>query len=74
MSDFAAARELGVRFQCGEEDNAYHNRVLPEFAQLAAEGTFTVPVARTFPMEAWRAAAELSLSGKTRGELLLQIG
>ncbi|MYX28820.1 zinc-binding dehydrogenase [Streptomyces sp. SID8381] len=74
LSDFAAAQELGVRFQFGEEGNEYHNDVLPEYAQLAADGTFTVPVARTFPLEDWRAATELSLSGKAGGKLILHIG
>jgi hypothetical protein len=33
-----------------------------------------VPVARAFPLENWRTAAELSLSGQARGKLVLQIG
>jgi NADPH:quinone reductase-like Zn-dependent oxidoreductase len=73
LSDFAAAQELGVRFQFGEGGQQDHNRVLGEYAKLAAEGTFTVPVGRTFPLEDWRAAAELSLSGKPGGKLVLQL-
>ncbi|WP_206441431.1 zinc-binding dehydrogenase [Streptomyces boncukensis] len=30
MSDFAAAQELGVRFQSGEEGHEYHHHVLGE--------------------------------------------
>jgi NADPH:quinone reductase-like Zn-dependent oxidoreductase len=45
--------------------------VFPEFAQLAAEGKFTVPIAGTFPLEDWHAAMETSLSGQARGKLLL---
>jgi NADPH:quinone reductase-like Zn-dependent oxidoreductase len=73
LSDFAAARELGVRFQFGEDARREHNYVLGEYAQLAAEGTFAVPVARTFPLEDWRAAAELSLSVRAGGKLVLQL-
>ncbi|MGC8919113.1 zinc-binding dehydrogenase [Streptomyces sp. PG2] len=45
--------------------------VFPEFARLAAEGGFTVPVAATFPLEDWSKALEISLSGHARGKLLL---
>ena len=48
--------------------------MLPEFAQLAAAGRFTVPIARTFPLEEWRTALEISLSGHARGKLLLLPG
>jgi NADPH:quinone reductase-like Zn-dependent oxidoreductase len=73
LSDFAAAQELGVRFQFGGDAHQDHNHVLGDYAQLAAEGTFAVPVARAFPLEDWRAAAELSLSGKPGGKLVLQL-
>jgi len=45
--------------------------VFPEFAQLAADGTFTVPIAGTFPLEDWRTAMDISLSGQAHGKLLL---
>jgi NADPH:quinone reductase-like Zn-dependent oxidoreductase len=45
--------------------------VLRNYAELAAAGTFTVPVARTFPLEDWREALEISLAGKARGKLVL---
>jgi len=73
MSDFAAARELGVRFQFGEEGHEYHNHVLPEYARLAAEGEFSIPLAGIHPLDRWREAAELSLSGKPGGKLVLQV-
>ena len=47
---------------------------LSEYAQLAADGRFSIPVARVFPSEDWREAAELSQSGHARGKLILQIG
>jgi NADPH:quinone reductase-like Zn-dependent oxidoreductase len=43
----------------------------PEFARLAADGRFTVPIARTFPLDDWRPAMAASLGGKARGKLLL---
>jgi NADPH:quinone reductase-like Zn-dependent oxidoreductase len=72
ISDFAAAEELGVR-DTFHEDHLPFDRagVFAEFAQLAAAGTFTVPVAGTFPLADWRAAMEISLSGQARGKLLL---
>jgi NADPH:quinone reductase-like Zn-dependent oxidoreductase len=72
ISDAAAAQELGVR-DSFHEDPAMGLRfdVFPEFAQLAAEGKFTVPIAGTFPLENWRTAMDISLSGQARGKLML---
>jgi NADPH:quinone reductase-like Zn-dependent oxidoreductase len=70
VSDFAAAAELGVR-DSFHEDHTQRFDVFPEFAQLAAEGKFTVPIAGTFPLDDWRPAMEISLSGQARGKLLL---
>jgi hypothetical protein len=72
ISDFAAAEELGVRDTFHEDRTIrvpYHG--FPEFAQLAADGKFTVPIAGTFPLEDWRAAMVISLSGQARGKLPL---
>ena len=69
LSDFAAAAKLGVRVGFG----ARRNDVLGEYAQLASEGRFSIPVAGTFPLEQWQTAAELSQSGQARGKLVLQI-
>jgi len=73
ISDFAAAGELGVR-DGFHEDQTQRFDVFPEFAQLAADGTFTVPIARTFPLDDWRSALRISLSGHARGKLLLLPG
>jgi NADPH:quinone reductase-like Zn-dependent oxidoreductase len=73
ISDFAAAEELGVR-DSFHEDRTQRVDVLPEFAQLAADGKFTVPIARTFPLDDWRTALDISLGGKARGKLLLLTG
>ncbi|UIJ59527.1 zinc-binding dehydrogenase [Amycolatopsis acidiphila] len=57
-----------------DTEGAIHNDVLGEYAQLAAEGRFSVPVARTFPLEDWQTAAAPSQSGQARGKLVLRIG
>ena len=76
--DFDGAAALGVRsiFDRDEatgEDMALARRydVLGEFAQLAAEGQFTIPIARTFALDDWRPALEISQSGHARGKLVL---
>ena len=73
ISDFAAAAELGVRDSFHEDPTTRSQRfdAFPEFAQLAADGKFTVPISGTFPLEDWRTALEISLSGHARGKLLL---
>ncbi|CAK7285535.1 NADP-dependent oxidoreductase [Streptomyces misionensis] len=73
LSDFAAAEQLGVRVSFGTGTTQRYD-VLGAHAKLAAEGRFSVPVARTFPLEDWRAAVELSQSGHARGKLVLRIG
>jgi NADPH:quinone reductase-like Zn-dependent oxidoreductase len=44
---------------------------LADYAALAAEGQFSIPVAKRFPLDEWRAAAELSLSGAPHGKVVL---
>jgi NADPH:quinone reductase-like Zn-dependent oxidoreductase len=73
ISDFDAAAKLGAR-DTFHEDPAARVDGLAEFAQRAAEGRFTVPIARTFPLEEWKTALEISQSGKARGKLALLIG
>lgn len=74
VSDFAAAAELGARMSGPGSDSTLRHDVLGAYARLAADGHFTVPVARTFPLDDWRAAVELSRSGQARGKLVLHIG
>ena len=73
ITDFEAASQLGARSSVGEDATLRHD-VLAEFAQLAAAGRFTVPVARTFGLEDWRAALEVSQSGRARGKLIILPG
>lgn len=73
ISDFEAAQKLGVRDTFHEAPTLLSHRyeAFPEFARLAAEGRFTVPIARAFPLEDWPAALRISLTGHARGKLLL---
>jgi NADPH:quinone reductase-like Zn-dependent oxidoreductase len=73
ISDFQAAAELGVRTTFTElsMDQAQNYDVLGQFAQYTADGKFTVPVARTFPLEEWRTALAVSQSWHARGKLVL---
>ncbi|MDG3009771.1 NADP-dependent oxidoreductase [Rhodococcus sp. D2-41] len=73
LSDFAAAHELGARTQFSANTVHDPGRTLGDYAQLAAKGEFTVPVARAVPLEDWRGAAELSLSGRAGGKLVLRL-
>ncbi|MGH2876306.1 MAG: zinc-binding dehydrogenase, partial [Solirubrobacteraceae bacterium] len=70
ISDFAAAEEHGVR-DGFHEDRTQRVDALSELAQLAADGKFTMPIARTFPLDEWRSALDISLSRHARGKLLL---
>lgn len=76
VADFAGAAATGVRTGMEtvtsiEEVLCYHK--LGEYAQYAAEGRFSIPIARIFPLEEWRTALDISLSGRARGKLILQI-
>jgi len=77
-SDAASAPELGVRDSFHEDRATWtvdgRFGIFPEFAQLAAEGRFTVPIAGTFPLDEWSTALKISLTGHARGKLLLLPG
>ena len=62
------AEELGMR---NSFEGELRYGVLGDFAKLAAEKRFSVPIARTFAFEDWREALDLSLSGKAHGKLIL---
>jgi NADPH:quinone reductase-like Zn-dependent oxidoreductase len=70
LSDLNGAAELGVR-DSFHEDRTQRYDVLAEYAQRAADGQFTIPIARTFPLEDWRTALGVSQSGHARGKLVL---
>lgn len=75
ITDFEGASKTGVR--TGAEnvvaEGGFKLRwdVLGEYGRLAAEGQFSIPVARTFRLENWLEALDISLEGNARGKLLL---
>ena len=70
ITDMAAAKDLGVR-NSFEEGGELRYDVLGRYAALAAEGKFTIPIARMFAFKDWRAAMDASLGGQARGKLLI---
>jgi NADPH:quinone reductase-like Zn-dependent oxidoreductase len=62
---------LGVRTTGQEPGLVLRYDALGPYAKLAAEGRFTVPVARTFAMEEWRTALDLCRTGRAHGKLLI---
>jgi len=74
LGDFDKARELGVRFSGPGGEGSIRTDVLGDYARLAADGRFSIPVAGTFQLEDWRTPVELSQSGHARGKLVLLLG
>ena len=66
----AAAEALGVRTSF---EGTLSHHAIPEFAALAARGRFTVPVARTFALDQWREALDLSLGGHAHGKVVIML-
>ncbi|GHF72545.1 oxidoreductase [Streptomyces thermodiastaticus] len=71
VSGVSEAAELGVRTSFTEDRSGHAADALPEFARLAAEGRFDIPVAGTFPVEEWETAYTISRSNQAHGKLLL---
>ena len=65
---------IGVRTAWKEQGSGLRYDVLGHYAQLAAEGRFSIPVARTFPLEDWHEAAEISIGKRAHGKLVLLPG
>jgi NADPH:quinone reductase-like Zn-dependent oxidoreductase len=65
---------LGVRTTGREKGVVQRYDALGHYARLAAEGRFTIPVARIFGLGDWREAAELSMSRRAHGKLVLLPG
>ncbi len=72
ISDFAAAKTLGVRSNLEEPGMRIRYDVLKEFAGLAAQGRFSIPVARTFALDEWKTALSVSEGQQARGKLILR--
>ncbi|HEX7666096.1 MAG TPA: NADP-dependent oxidoreductase [Polyangiaceae bacterium] len=47
--------------------------ILRRYLPHVADGSITIPLARTFPLHDWREAVAISLSGNARGKLVLQV-
>jgi NADPH:quinone reductase-like Zn-dependent oxidoreductase len=74
ISNHDEARRLGVRVNLDEllaGGQFPDSGILNEYAELAAGGLFTLPLAHTYPLGGWREAMELSVSGRPRGKLVL---
>ena len=71
ISDFAAAKTLGVRSNLEESGMRIRYDVLREFADLAAQGRFSIPIARTFALDEWKTALSVSEAQQARGKLIL---
>lgn len=70
ISDLESAAALGVRTSF-TENAALRYEILGDYAQRAAQGTFSVPVARTYALDEWREALDVSRSGRAGGKLVL---
>jgi Zinc-binding dehydrogenase len=56
----------------GREKGVVHRYdVLGNYAQLAADGSFTIPIARRFTWSDWQDAVEISVAGRAHGKLVL---
>jgi len=64
---------LGVRTTGREKGVVHRYDVLHEYAQLAAEGRFTIPISQTFPLQDWRKALNLSIDRRAHGKLVLML-
>lgn len=76
VADFAGAAATGVRTgmeDIGSIDDIMQWDQLGIYARYAAEGRFSIPISRIFALEEWRDALEISLSGTSRGKLVLRI-
>lgn len=73
ISNHAEARELGARVNIDELRAGLTpvGVLLREYGDLAANGDFRLPIARTYPLDQWRGALGLSLSGRPHGKVVL---
>ncbi len=71
IADFPGAKQYGVRFSRGNEGRAEY--AIAQAVQLIDEGTFRIPVGRTFPLEDVAEAHRVGESGTVRGKLVLTV-
>ena len=73
VADYAGAEQTGARFSGGMgTQRAVH--ALREIGALIEAGQFSLPVAKTFPLEQIGEAHRLSETGHVRGKLVLLVG
>ena len=73
VADYAGAEQTGARFSGGMgTQRAVH--ALREIGALIESGQFSLPVAKTFPLEQIGEAHRLSETGHVRGKLVLLVG
>jgi NADPH:quinone reductase-like Zn-dependent oxidoreductase len=74
-TDVVGASKVGVRTGAEniKSEGGFKLRwdALAKYGKLAAKGRFLIPVARTFALEDWREALDVSLAGRARGKLVL---
>lgn len=72
ISNHADARRLGARVNLDHlTDMTPASTFMPDYAALAANGKFRIPIARTYPLTEWRDAVTLSMSGHPHGKVIL---
>ena len=76
ISNHEEARNLGARVNLDELRPGLTppTVLLPQYALLAAQGAFRLPIAKSYPLEQWRDAVQLSLSGNPHGKVVLLPG
>jgi NADPH:quinone reductase-like Zn-dependent oxidoreductase len=76
ISNHEEARALGARVNLDELGAGLTPVpvLLPQYAALAAQGSFRLPIAQAYPLEKWRDAVDLSLSGNPHGKVVLVPG
>jgi len=73
ISNHEEARNLGARVNIDELRPGLTppTDLLPQYASLAAQGAFRLPIAKSYPLEQWRDAVHLSLAGNPHGKVVL---
>lgn len=74
ISNHDEARSQGARVNIDEllAQGAFPSSdFLADYAAQVAAGTFTIPISKTFPLDDWRAGAELSIEGAPHGKVVL---
>ena len=72
IADFDGAQKHGVTFSSGDTGRAVH--ALDGIGELIESGRFSLPVARTFPLDEIAEAHRVSEDGHVRGKLVLVVG